>query len=242
MKKSIILFFSLFIILFFWMMLLWIFFGRNTNVQKNLLVIVPIANIQYWTWAHEMILYLDYNQTGSLNFLRIFTPTLETLIDSGLIRLKYRIVWEGLESVNLALYCSHSFGKYFEYNKKILASNTVSESSKSSTSLTDMASSLGIEASKFQDCIEKKYFQNSLLRDREEMKSMNLIRFPALILDGEVKDIFNLTPEMLRESVYLQFWQSELWRLEKIMPPGWWQREDGQSGALDESLFYRRIR
>jgi hypothetical protein len=61
------------------------------------------------------------------------------------------------------------------------------------------------------------------------------------MVDGKIIDIFTFTPETLIETLLWEFWPTQLWSPLRDMPPGWWQREDGQSWAVDESLFERRI-
>lgn len=241
MKKPTIFFLTLFLFVFCSILALWILFGKNTTLPKSSGDLGPITNIEYWTWSHEMILYLDYSQTGTINFLRIFSPALKSLIDSGQVHLKYRIAWNTSDALHRALYCSYSFGVHFEYNKNLLKSDIFSLSPESTLNLDQIAQSLGVDARRFRDCREKKYFLSSIVRDREDYKSMNIKRLPLLIVDGKIIDIFSFTPETLIETLLWEFWPTQFWSPQRIMPPGWWQREDGQSWAVDESLFERRI-
>lgn len=210
--------------------------GINRDTQ-NSTALLPVTNLQFWTGTHEIVLYLDYSQTGTLNFLRIFTPSLRTIAESQLVRLQFRNISWSDNSLILALYCSYSFGKYFEFSKWFVENNIQPPAQVSYMNLMKIASWVGIDSWAFSNCFKNKLYLSSVYKDEEMIKNIKIKRFPTIYLDGKIFELSNITPQSLIELVYKQYWYQESWRQLRIPPPGWWHREDGQPWEVDESVL-----
>jgi hypothetical protein len=239
MKK----FFLIFVLvtLLIWGIFILFFYKGEYLYDKNILPKESsLESIRFWTGLDEITVYLDYNNQRSRAIMRQYMPIFRALLREGLITLDFRYVSKMNNNLSDSFYCANKYDKFFEYSDKFLV-ETKEMNWEWVPNVFSILWSIDLDKDLFLKCMEGWYAQNSLVRDARELWLQWDQILPIIILNGKLLMLENQAPDALYKKIYNGKIIEQSIRT-PIPPVTWWQREDGQSWVVDESLFERRIR